>query len=179
MPIKPKKSEKTVTEDAEQFRAGHDANEGEGEASTSLPYVQDVMDAIKSLKTTFGLKFETIAQTLTQVKVSSTDISDKLTETEQALGAHETQIASLETRNMELVAECKRLWEKTRHLEARSRLNNTHIVGIPEKTERLPNRSQHSRERITLQRKRAHRTLQKPNNDRPRAFVVRIHHYQI
>lgn len=126
-----------MTESAEQFRVDHDANDGDGEASTSPPIIQDVIDAISSLKTTFGLKFDTIAQTLTEVKVSLTDITDRLSETEQALGAHETQIASLETRHMELAAECKKLREKTCDLEARSRRNNIRIVGIPEKSEKV------------------------------------------
>ena len=147
------------------------------------------MDAISCLKTTFGLKFDTIAQTLTEVKVSLMDIIDRLTETEQALGAHETQIASLETRYMELAAECKKLREKTCDLEAWSRCNNIRIVGIPEKSEKgrptdfvaelLPTLLGKNDFAETIKIDRAHRTLQKLNNERPRAFVVRIHHYQV
>lgn len=102
-----------VTESAKQHRIeDHDASVGDGEASTSPPNIQDVMDAMSSLTMTFGLKLDPIAQTLTEVKVSLTDITDRLTESEQALGTHETQIASLESHYMELAAECKRLREK-------------------------------------------------------------------
>ncbi len=101
--------------------ADHNANERSSGASTSTPSIQDVMDAITSLNTTFGQRFDAITQTLTQVKGSLTDITDRLSETVQAMGARETQIASLETRYMELAAECKRLREKTADLESRSR----------------------------------------------------------
>lgn len=123
------------------------------------------------------------------MNLSLTDITDRLKETEQAVSTHETQIASFEIRYTELASECKRLREKTTDLESRSRRNNIRIVGFPEKTEEsrptefitelLP--ALLGKDHFTEPRKidRAHRTLQKPNNDRPRAIVACIHHYQI
>lgn len=122
---KTKKSDK-ATENDDQYDVSHGA-------SSRSPSTQDIMDAITSLKTSFGNKFDVIAQTLSQVQTSLTDITERVTVTEQAIGVHESQIASLETCYSGLASECNRLQDKTCDLEARSRRNNIRIIGTPER----------------------------------------------
>lgn len=84
--------------------------------------------------------------------------------------------------------ECKKLRDKCNDLESHSRRNNIRLEGVAEKEENgrptkfiaelLPKllAAEDFTKPIVIDW--AHRALRKPRDDLPRAFVIRIHHYQ-
>ncbi|GAA6095297.1 uncharacterized protein LOC106515067 [Tachysurus ichikawai] len=97
------------------------------------------------------------------MKEALTNIGTRVAEeAEEAVKVHETRIESLEKLCTLLEAKCEKLKEKTCNLESRSRRQNIRIIGVKEGAEK------------------GHIARYNPPRDgRSRAFIVRLHHYQV
>lgn len=156
--------------------------------SASPPSTQDIMDAITALSASFNQKFDTLTEALTELRSTMTSITERVTTIEEATTNQETRLTCVEKQCAELLDECKRLKDKCNDLESRSRRNNIRLIGVAEKEENgrptefiaklLPKLLGPENFSKPIQIDRAHRALRRPSDDRPRAFVIRIHHYQ-
>lgn len=115
-------------------------------------------------------------------------MAEKVTTIEEATTNQETRLACISKQCAELLDECKRLRDKCNDLESRSRCNDIRLIGVAEKEENgrptefiaelLPKLLGSENFIKPIQIDRAHRAQRRPRDDRPRAFVIRIHHYQ-
>ncbi len=147
------------------------------------------MEAIGQLSGSFNRKFDDLSSTLIELNVSIANITSRVAATEEAAEVHETRIESLEKRCAHLEAECGKLKEKTCDLVSRSRRQNIWIVGIKEGAENgkptefvtnlMVNMLGEENFDRPIQIDRAHRSPQPLREGRCRAFIARIHHYQV
>lgn len=192
MPTKHKKIEKSNNEEERDTGNVHEeppANANQTNADVTVPTNTDIMEAIAKLSGSFDRKFDVISSTLAELNASIANISSRVTATEEAAKAHETRIESLEKRCAHLETECGKLKEKTCDLESRSRRQNIRIVGIKEGAESgkptefvtslLANVLGEENFDCPIQIDRAHRSPQPLRDGRSRAFIARIHHYQV
>lgn len=189
---KHKKAEKSNTDDAEyteNITEHQSANANLASGETTTPSNTDIMDAITKLNGSFDTKFEVLTSTLSEMKEALTNIGTRVAATEEAVKVHETRIESLEKLCTLLEAECEKLKEKTCDLESRSRRQNIRIVGVREGAEKgkptefvtnlLTQVLDAGNFDRPIQIDRAHRSLQPPRDGRSRAFIIRLHHYQV
>lgn len=192
MPTKHKKSEKSNVEEpggTDKVQESSSANANQANVESTVPTNTDIMEAIAKMSSTFDRKFDVLSSTLSEVNVSLANISTRVAVTEEAAKVHEARIESLEKLCAHLETECEKLKEKTCDLESRSRRQNIRIVGIKEgvengkPTEFVTNLlaqvlGEENFDR-PIQIDRAHRSPQPIREGRSRAFVVRLHHYQV
>jgi len=195
MPTKQKKTEKSNTEEpggTDKVRESSPAKanlQANVSVEATVPTNTDIMEAIAKLSSTFDMKFDVLSSTLSEVKVSLASISTRVATTEEAAKVHEARIESLEKLCAHLESECEKLKEKSCDLESRSRRQNVRIIGIKEgaengkPTEFVTNLlaqvlGEENFDR-PIQIDRAHRSPQPIREGRSRAFIVRLHHYQV
>lgn len=93
-----KKKDKQNEESDDQIKtAGNDKGEPRliGVAgSAAPPSNQDIMDAITALNASFNQKFDTFTQTVTELRVTLTDIAERVTTFEEATTNQETRLTS-------------------------------------------------------------------------------------
>lgn len=191
MPKLPKKNDKQNEETDDQGKAAGNATEPRRIGATSgatPPSNQDIMDAITALNVSFSQRFDTFTQSVNEIRVTLTDIAERVTTIEEATTSQETRLTSVEKQCVELVEECKKLRDKCNDLESRSKRNNIRLVGVAEREENgrptefiaqlLPKLLGEENFTKPIMIDRAHRALRRPRDDRPRALVIRIHHFQ-
>ncbi|ROJ36683.1 LINE-1 retrotransposable element ORF1 protein [Anabarilius grahami] len=190
---KHKKAEKLDTEEAESTENNTEQQSANAKnltsSETTTPTNTDIMEAITKLNGSFDTKLEVLSSTLSEMKEALTNIGTRVAATEEAVKVHETRIESLEKLCTLLEAECEKLKEKTCDLESRSRRQNIRIVGVKEGAEKgkptefvtnlLTQVLDAGNFDRPIQIDRAHRLLQPPREGRSRAFIVRLHHYQV
>lgn len=156
------------------------------DASSTSPTTEDIMDAIKALNASFRQKFDTFTQTLTELR--STLTTTAVTSIEEATMSQETRLTCAEKQCADIMEECKRLRDKCNDIESHSRHINIRLIGVADReengrptefiTELLPNLLGAENFMKPIQTDREHRALRRLRDDRPRAFVVRLYHYQ-
>ncbi|KAI7790201.1 putative LINE-1 type transposase domain-containing protein 1 [Triplophysa rosa] len=186
-----KKAEKEDMEDESVMKISEEqsANANISSTKAAAPTNLDIMEAITNLSNSFDKKLEVISTTLLEVNVSLASISNRVAQTEEATKAHENRIESLERLCARLENDCERLREKTSDLESRSRWQNVRIVGIKEGVENgrptefvtkfLTRVLGEENTDNPVKIDRAHRSPQPLREGRSRAFIVRLHHYQV
>lgn len=191
MPAKQKKAEKSCIDEENTTNSSESptgASHASNKANSTDATNSDILEAIANLNSSFDQKFDVLSSTLSEVKVSLVNISARVTEAEEVTKVHETRIELLEKRCANLEAECGKLREKTCDLESRSRRQNIRIYGIKEGVEKgkptefvtkllMQVLSEGNFESPVIDR--AHRSPQPSRDERPRAFIVRVHHYQV
>lgn len=191
MPKNPKKEGKIQEEiDDVHGKAGNaeELRQVVNKGGTTSPNNQDIIDAITALNASVNQKFDTFTQTIAELRTTLTTNTEKIASIEEACTDHEVRLSAVQKQCAELVDECKRLREKTDDLESRSRRNNIRLVGIAEKEESgrptefiaelLPKLLGPENFIKPIQVDRAHRAQRRLKDDRPRAFVIRLHHFQ-
>uniref|UniRef100_A0A3B5KZ51 L1 transposable element RRM domain-containing protein n=1 Tax=Xiphophorus couchianus TaxID=32473 RepID=A0A3B5KZ51_9TELE len=149
---------------------------------------EDVLSAISKLSSTVDMRFVELNGSISSLKAALSDICDRVTSTEAAVGSQDRRISELEKRHDSLAAQCSLQQAKLEDLEARSRRQNIRIVGIPEKAENgrptdfvcklLPKLLGENNFDRPIEVDRAHRSLTQAKEGKARAIIVRLHYFQ-
>lgn len=164
--------------DAETSRESNPAN------------LDNIFQAIISLKSEFSAKFESVLTILTDVKNQIGDCSARLTEAEERISQTEDTVDKLQSTAKMLEDKIKLLSAKTEDLENRSRRSNVQLVGLPEKAKGrdacgflenwLPDALGMEPLRSPLIIERAHRIASVRSDDKapPRALIMKFLNYK-
>lgn len=158
-------------------------------SSPSPATLEDILVAIKTLDRRVDTRFTELNGVIADFKVALTEVSERVSSTEAATESHERRLERLEERYDALASQCKQQQAKLEDLEARSRRQNIHIVGIKEKTENgrptefvsklLPKLLGEEHFNLPIEVDRAHRSLAPATDGRARAIIARLHYYQV
>ncbi|KAK7899383.1 hypothetical protein WMY93_020236 [Mugilogobius chulae] len=137
-----KKQEKETNADLERAEypelalAEHDSANYANTGSTKMDdEPNEVLRAIRDLKTTMNDRFNILEESLSSTKASVADLSARTHEVEKASSDHENRLSLVESTLAAIRSENNSLRQKVVDLEARSRRQNIKIVGLPEKIE--------------------------------------------
>ncbi|KAK7903956.1 hypothetical protein WMY93_016563 [Mugilogobius chulae] len=123
-------------EDPELALAEHDSANDANTGNTKMDdEPNEVLRAIRDLKTTMNDRFNILEESLSSTKASVADLSARTHEVEKASSDHENRLSLVETTLAAIRSENNLLRQKVVDLEARSRRQNIKIVGLPEKIE--------------------------------------------
>lgn len=188
---KGKKQEKCPEEDGSGDRCAMLADEAEANVAdnAAASTIEDVLAAINLLGSRVDMRFTELNGVISDFKVALTEVNERVSSAEAAIESHERRLEELEKLHGALASQCKQQEAKLDDLEARSRRQNIRIVGIKEKTENgrptefvsmlLPKLLGEENFKLPIEVDRAHRSLAPAVDGKSRAFIARIHHYQV
>uniref|UniRef100_A0A3Q2PRN6 L1 transposable element RRM domain-containing protein n=1 Tax=Fundulus heteroclitus TaxID=8078 RepID=A0A3Q2PRN6_FUNHE len=149
---------------------------------------EDVLSAISKLSSTVDTRFVELNGSISSLKAALSDICDRVTSTEAAVGSQDRRISELEKRHDSLAAQWSLQQAKLEDLEVRSRRQNIRIIGIPERAENgrptdfvcklLPKLLGEDNFDRPIEVDRAHRSLTQAKDGKARAIIVRLHYFQ-
>ncbi|KAK7883895.1 hypothetical protein WMY93_027018 [Mugilogobius chulae] len=151
-------------EDPELALAEHDSANDANTGNTKMDdEPNEVLRAIRDLKTTMNDRFNILEESLSSTKASVADLSARTHEVEKASSDHENRLSLVETTLAAIRSENNLLRQKVVDLEARSRRQNIKIPVMVDRAHRLGVRAPEAggRPRVTIARIHSCQTKEK------------------
>lgn len=163
-----------------------ESSDAETSKESNPTNLDNILQAIISLKSEFSAKFESVLTILTDVKNQIGDCSARLTEAEERISQTEDNVNKLQTTAKMLEDKIKSLSAKTEDLENRSRRSNVRLGGAAGRDacgfleNWLPDALGMEPLRFPLIIERAHRIASIRSDDKapPRALIMKFLNYK-